>query len=108
MLLRNGKNYYPFSWSRIIYLSRLKSSKAMLTPISLFKNNFNDIHLVIRKSDLKKEICRNGIWEQFIDHKGRLRITLFSDYQRKILFFQLVAKELSKNNIKSSLSLPKL
>ena len=108
MLLRNGKNYQSFSWSKTIYLSRLKVSKAMLTPISLFKNNFDDVHLVIRRSDLKKEICRNGIGEQFIDDKGRLRITLFSDYERKILFFQLVADELSRNNIKSSLSLPKL
>lgn len=52
MKLRNGKKYYYFDWSKVIYQSQLKVSNALITPVEeiicgnayiIFKNRGNPI-----------------------------------------------------------------
>lgn len=93
MKLRNGKKYEYFRWSRAVYLSQLKASRALLTPIiyhscstfpnqctsSLLQNNYlanynnhshhhNTPYLLLPKPSRRNPHFISGLKTNFIRH----------------------------------------
>lgn len=128
MKLRNGKKYEYFRWSRAVYLSQLKASRALLTQIiyhscstfpnqctsSLLQNNYHYPYLLLPKPSRRNPHFISGLKTNFIRHHPYSHI--YPQYQnhyvvplslktqslqQQSIFLSSLAHFLKQNQIKS-------
>lgn len=100
MKLRNGKNYDLFRWSRSIYTSQLKCSKALLIPLNLYPNKNLQIEIKSKTHPLIKQGLKEGY---LIKSSNKIinRISTTGDYKTEYYFLKYLSIELKKNGIRT-------
>lgn len=110
MKLRNGKSYNTFQWEKTIHLAQLKASNSLIIPIRVNNEIIYDgicgNSYIIVKNGFKNKIIKDGLEKGYlVEEYGKIISKFFlqsQSYQKNLVFFKSIEKELRKNKINCS------